>query len=148
MKNAIIVDLDGTLVKVGNRSYFDASTADKVDTPVPHIVDLVQRYMNGNVYVFFVTGRSTKGDGKDATYRQLSNIFPKFESMVFRNRASLHMRKDGDFRKDTLFKGEIYKNFIKGKFNVLFALEDRKQMVDLYRNELKVPCFEVEENHR
>ena len=145
MKDAIIVDIDGTLVQVGNRSYFDASKADKTDTPYIPVVDLVQRYLNDNVRVFFVTGRNSNKGQKEATERQLKNMFGL---SFIEGRTELHMRKEGDFRKDTVFKGEIYKNFIKGKYKVLFALEDRKQMVDFYRNEIGIMCFEVTENNR
>jgi len=37
----------------------------------------------------------------------------------------LYMRKEDDYRKDTIVKKEIYDNQIKGKFNVLAAYDDR-----------------------
>jgi len=148
MTKAIIVDIDGTLVTVGDRSYFDASIAHKVDTPKQEIVDLVQLYFDAGYYVFFVTGRNSHAGQFESTEKQLTNLFPNFEDYFLDKRTSLHMRRKGDFRKDTIFKGEVYERHIKDKYEVAFALEDRKQMVDFYRNELGITCLEVEENVR
>ena len=55
------------------------------------------------------------------------------------------MRKDGDFRADYIVKQEIYDMHIKGK-NVLFVMDDRQQVVDMWRrNGLK--CFQVAEGN-
>jgi hypothetical protein len=43
-------------------------------------------------------------------------------------------RKDNDFRKDSVIKEELYKNFIEPHFDVLFCLDDRKQVVDTWRS--------------
>lgn len=51
------------------------------------------------------------------------------------------MRQSKDFRKDSVIKSEIYEAEIKGKYFVEFVLDDRDQVVDLWRKELKLPCF-------
>ena len=43
------------------------------------------------------------------------------------------MRKDYDNRQDAVIKEEIYKLHIQPKFNVLFCVDDRKQVVDMWR---------------
>ena len=40
------------------------------------------------------------------------------------------MRADGDFRQDAIIKTEIYKNEIEPSFEILFCIDDRKQVVD------------------
>lgn len=45
----------------------------------------------------------------------------------------LHMRPKDDIRKDAIVKQEIYDNHIKGKYEVLFILDDRQQVVDMWR---------------
>ena len=141
-KKAIIVDIDGTLVFVGDRSYFDASNAHKVDRPNFPVVELVQTYIDLGYFVFFITGRTTGKDngGAISTMKQLASLFP---DVNLAKHCSLYMRQDGDFRKDTLFKGEVFEKHINGKYDIAFALEDRDQMVEFYRNELKIPCFQV-----
>jgi hypothetical protein len=45
----------------------------------------------------------------------------------------LHMRPDNDWRKDTVFKEEIYNEYIKDYWDVLFAIEDRDRVVKMWR---------------
>jgi hypothetical protein len=51
------------------------------------------------------------------------------------------MRKKGDRREDYLVKEEIYKNHIDQIYNVMFVLEDRKQVVDMWRR-LGLTCLQ------
>jgi hypothetical protein len=56
------------------------------------------------------------------------------------------MRKHNDNRKDSIIKQEIYDNYIKDKYNVLFVYDDRNQVVNQWRkNKLKV--FQVEDGN-
>ncbi len=45
------------------------------------------------------------------------------------------MREEKDHRQDAIIKKEIYDREIKGKFNVLFAVDDRKQVKRLWVKE-------------
>ena len=51
------------------------------------------------------------------------------------------MRKDGDYRPDTVVKKEIYEREIKDKYEVLFAIDDRTQVVKTWR-ELGLTCLQ------
>lgn len=53
------------------------------------------------------------------------------------------MRKTQDNRKDSIIKTEIYQEFIKEHYFVEFVLDDRNQVVDTWRKDLKLPCFQV-----
>jgi hypothetical protein len=55
----------------------------------------------------------------------------------------LIMRAAGDFRKDAIIKKEIFSNYVEGKYFVELVLDDRNQVVDLWRNDLQLPCFQV-----
>ena len=57
----------------------------------------------------------------------------------------LHMREAGDNRKDSIVKRELFDTHIKGKYNVLYVVDDRNQVVDMWRNELGLTCFQVAE---
>ena len=52
------------------------------------------------------------------------------------------MRKENDHRPDNIVKREIYQNNIEGVYNVLFVLEDRKKVIDMYRD-LGILTFQV-----
>jgi hypothetical protein len=54
------------------------------------------------------------------------------------------MRKKGDFRKDSVVKKEIYEKYIKDNFNILFCLDDRNQVVNMWR-EIGIKCLQVQD---
>lgn len=137
MKNAIIVDIDGTLAFVGDRSFFDATKSDVLDTINTPVAETIYLFKNAGYRIIFITG-STE-DSRGARQRFIKQHLDWTDKIDY----DLHMRKMGDYRKDTIFKHEIFDNFIKDKYKVSFVLEDRNQMVDFYRNELKIPCFQV-----
>ena len=55
----------------------------------------------------------------------------------------LLMRKTKDGRKDSVIKKEIVDEHIKGKYFVRFVLDDRDQVVDMWRKEMGYACLQV-----
>lgn len=55
---------------------------------------------------------------------------------------NLYMRKNGDKRKDYVVKKELYETHIKETYEVLFVLEDRDQVVKMWRD-LGLTCLQV-----
>jgi len=138
----VIYDLDGTAAILGDRSPYDASHCDEVDRPnVPllcilkfiakigsHEVDQDGRYT-----MIAMSGRSS--EYRDATKRFLAkHRFPC---------DALYMRTEGDSRKDAIIKSELYEAHIKGQYNVLVVFDDRDCMVKFWRQEIGIPCFQV-----
>ena len=56
------------------------------------------------------------------------------------------MRKEGDHRRDSIVKKEIYDTLIKDEFDVEFVLDDRQQVVDMWR-EIGLKCLQVAEGN-
>jgi hypothetical protein len=56
----------------------------------------------------------------------------------------IFMRPEGDSRKDSIIKLELFNNYIRGNWNVKFVLDDRRQVVDVWR-ELGLKCLQVAE---
>jgi hypothetical protein len=54
------------------------------------------------------------------------------------------MRRTGDRRKDSVVKRQMYERTVAGKYDVLFVLDDRNQVVDMWRKELNLACFQVD----
>lgn len=54
------------------------------------------------------------------------------------------MRQTGDLKKDGIIKQEIYEQYIKDKYNVKFILDDRNQVVEMFRS-LGLTVFQVGE---
>ena len=53
------------------------------------------------------------------------------------------MRAAGDNRKDAIVKRELYQRAVAGVYSIAFVLDDRNQVVDMWRKDLGLPCFQV-----
>ena len=58
-------------------------------------------------------------------------------------RCPLFMRGQGDRRPDDIVKTEIYEAFIRGRWDVLLALDDRPRVIRAWQA-LGVPVFDVQ----
>ena len=133
LEDAILVDIDGTIAIKGDRNIYDYTDVkvDTVNEPVKLILDSLYEFYP-HLQVIFCSGRDDSC--MDDTLEWLDENFIKHDY--------LFMRKTGDKRKDAIIKKEIYDEHIKDKFNVLFSLDDRGQVVDLWRS-LGIPCLQV-----
>jgi hydroxymethylpyrimidine pyrophosphatase-like HAD family hydrolase len=136
-KKAIIVDLDGTYSFVGDRSPYNGKLTMEVDKPHWAIIHLVESMRRSGYEIIFVSGRNENA-------RQQTEKFIEHYGLMTTDQYQLHLKPNGDFRKDYLHKGEVYSK-LEPEFNILFALEDRPSMIDFYRNEIGISCFGVSE---
>lgn len=132
LPKAIICDLDGTLALMNGRNPFDASSCDN-DLIHHPVANLLRNYKTLGYKILLVSGREDLY--KEPTLRFLEKHAIAFDDLL--------MRKAKDYRKDSIIKTEIYENFIKGNYFIEFVLDDRNQVVDTWRRELKLPCFQV-----
>lgn len=129
---AIICDLDGTLALMNGRNPFDASKCDQDELNEP-VANVLRNYKKLGYEILLVSGREDRY--KEPTLRFLEKHTIEFDDLI--------MRKSKDNRKDSIVKTEIYNDFIKDKYFVEFVLDDRNQVVDTWRKDLKLPCFQV-----
>jgi hypothetical protein len=140
-RNIVIVDIDGTIAKVGDRlkylkdknpnwDLFYASCFD--DEPIQEIIDLVDNLQQGYEIVF-CTGR--RESVREITEQWLSRngLFGK-----------VLMRPNGDKRHDVHVKPEQLKLSGIALEDISFVLEDRNSMVAKWR-ELGLKCLQVQE---
>lgn len=132
---AIIVDMDGTLAIMGDRSPYDDHKAD-IDTLNQPVAALLTGYLaaNDQTRLIVMSGRD-EGRSRWVTLQWLDR-----HSLV---PDKLLMRPAGDTRKDSIVKRELYEQHVKGKFFVEFVLDDRDQVVRMWRDELGLQCFQV-----
>lgn len=136
---AIICDLDGTLaLKHKDRTWYDASTCDRDEINEP-IKILVKRMATTHL-IIFCSGRENKY--REPTLEFIKKCFPDF---IEKHSFYLYMRETNDFRKDSIVKHEIYQLCIKGKYDIDFVLDDRQQVVDMWRNALGLTTLQVAE---
>jgi hypothetical protein len=54
------------------------------------------------------------------------------------------MHAAADMRKDSVVKQELFERFVRDKYNISFILDDRQQVVDMWRG-LGLTVFQVAE---
>lgn len=134
----IIFDLDGTLACMGDRSPYDGKSC-SVDKPNVSVVDLANiihdygdREGIRDLHVIIFSGRN--GESKPETIEWLKEHAVQYNE--------LHMRAEGDFRKDSIIKREMFDTHVRDKYNVLFVVDDRDQVVEMWR-EMGLTCLQV-----
>jgi hypothetical protein len=133
----IICDVDGTLAHMNGRSPFadKFSHQDMPEISVMLVVNaMAKQYQDLRVIV--LSGRSDVSREQTETFLQDYHVPYDY----------IFMRKAGDYRKDSIIKQEIYEEEIKPYFDVLFVLDDRKQVVDMW-HELGLKVFQVAEGN-
>ena len=159
MKDIIICDLDGTLCDITHRlhhveqspknwdAFFAGVLGDSVNEPVLRVLQEMTLGNCGCSYgerreIIFCSGRPERcrTDTVEWLRRAEEDRFdPESENY------KLYMRKDGDFRPDHEVKQEILDSSI-DKDRVLFVLDDRQQVVDMWRRN-GLTCFQVAEGN-
>ncbi len=137
LPDAVICDIDGTLAHMKNRGPFEWSRVGE-DAPNVYIIALV-------IQLFYDTYHPRKVilfSGRDAICRDETVKWLADHGVPFHE---LHMRAIGDTRKDSIVKRELYDKYIKGKYDVELVLDDRNQVVDMWRHELGLTCLQVAE---
>jgi predicted kinase len=127
---ALIVDMDGTLSLLNGRNPFDASTCDR-DPPNQPVLDTVLLWQQ-SLQVIVMSGRTD--DCRPQTEKWLAQYGVKT--------AGIFMRATGDQRKDSIIKQELFDRHVLGQYNVKFVLDDRNQVVDMWRS-LGLTVFQV-----
>lgn len=131
-KNLIICDIDGTLADVGHRlhfvtkkpknwkGFFEAMIKDSLNV---WCAVLLQAMARQGYKIFLVSGRPED-------YRSHTEEWLKKHKVTY---DKLLMRKAGDFRKDDIVKRELLYKI--GKEKILFVVDDRQSVVDMWRKE-------------
>lgn len=132
LPQAFLVDIDGTVALMGNkRGPFDYHLANGDDLNEP-VSSVVHALIRDGYEIIFLSGRSDSC--RDVTQEWLiENHFGGHK---------LLMRREGDQRKDSIVKHEIFWDQIAPRFQVIGCFDDRNQVVDMYR-EMGITVFQV-----
>lgn len=132
LPKAIICDLDGTLCLMQDRDPYNASTCDK-DLPNKPVLGVLKEYAKNGYKILLISAREEQYKPQTLTWLERYGVH--FDELL--------MRKTADTRKDSIIKTEIYNTYIKDKYMIEFVLDDRNQVVYMWRDELRLPCFQV-----
>lgn len=140
---AIIVDIDGTLAHMtdhghGERSPFDYSRVHE-DTVDETVRELVNREAKDGTLILVCSGRDSNCYRQ--TRRWLVDNGITFDALLMRPDDA----KDdfGQKLPDWIVKANIFDEYIRGKFHIKYVLDDRQQVVDMWRA-LGLKCLQVE----
>lgn len=115
----------------GCRDIYDGSRAleDALNVPVSTMVEAMR---DSGVEIIFMSGRSDE-------FREVTEEWLDMHGF---GDHELHMRAHGDQRKDSIVKHELFWNEVADRYNVIGAVDDRNQVVDLWRS-MGITCFQV-----
>lgn len=136
LPRCILVDIDGTVAQMQGRYPFDWNRVGE-DLPKQNIIRLVKSLKDaGNQIIFF--------SGRDEACR---NITREWLCEYFQWKVSdfqLFMRKNNDQRKDSDIKFDLYETHIRNQYFVELVIDDRQQVVDMWRRKLGLTCLQVD----
>lgn len=142
--SVIIFDVDGTLADVEKRVklasqrgfdwdvFLDPIKMKSLDKPNTDVVDLAKLFHLVGAKIIVVSARNERH--REVTTEQLLGWGVPFER--------LYLRKDNDFRKDSVVKEEILSLIRKDGYNPILAVDDRQQVVDTW-DRLGIICWQV-----
>ena len=131
--NCVIVDVDGTLAIRGERNPYEywKATRDKLNVPVANLLCDIQMQSKDLVTVI-MTGRENLCDEDGYTISDLTQRWLIDNHIHY---DEIHVRKNGDHRPDFEVKKELYEKLVKDQYNVLYVIDDRKQVIDMWREQ-------------
>ena len=129
---AIICDIDGTLAMIKDRSPFDASKCEQ-DLLNEPVAEIVKTYAALGNQIVLLSGR--QDEHRYQTEAWLAKYKIPYDLLL--------MRATGDRRKDAVIKREIVERQLLGEYFIRFVLDDRDQVVEMWRNELGLACLQV-----
>ena len=131
LPKAIIVDIDGTLAKIGDRSPYDWQRVDEdtLNKPVADVVHALTR--EGEYGTLCVSGR-------DESCREKTDKWLTDNGVLY---EELFMRPAGNTEKDSIIKERIFEEKIRDQYCVEFVIDDRDQVVKMWR-EKGLTCFQ------
>ena len=131
LSNCIIVDIDGTVARNVGRGHYDWARVGE-DAPRELVLRTVRRTaFLEDATVIFLSGRSNICRTETENW-----LLAHYTSIGVANIMAQHrllMRINGDSRRDSIVKREIYDLHIRGKYNVTAIFDDRLQVCRMWK---------------
>lgn len=130
----VLVDLDGTVARNTGRPYYGFEPEAVLDdAPINDVICLVEMLYRDGIEPIYMSGR------KDSCFEQT-------QEWIYRHGLPpgvLYMRDENDNRPDHVVKSELFDKHIAGKFNVRYVLDDRNQVVKMWREKYGLRVLQV-----
>ena len=135
--SCFVVDLDGTLADANGRNMYNPSDVEILkDIPILPVVEVVKLLAEKHQVIFL--------SGREESYYNVTKTW--LCQHVFgseKNEVLLFMRKNGDYRRDSIIKKELLAEKIYPYYNVIAAFDDRLQVIRECWNAENIFCFNV-----
>lgn len=131
----IMVDIDGTLAKMNGRGPFEWHRVGE-DSPIHHMIDLVRLYDGMGYLIILMSGRDSVCRKETVDWLEKYDVPYDY----------LHMRPEGDMRKDSIVKHELFWTHVGPFFAVDVVFDDRSQVVKMWRR-IGLTCYQVAEGN-
>lgn len=149
-ERAIIVDIDGTLANIDHRLVFmkekdtDSEKSQKKDwknffANIPG--DTVNEWCKEIMSAFFDTNQVILCSGRPDDYQKVTEDWLEDNQVEY---DKLFMRARGDFRRDDVIKQIILDFELKTRYDILFTVDDRKNVTDMWRKN-GLTCLQCQE---
>jgi uncharacterized HAD superfamily protein len=144
MKRIILCDIDGTLATIGDRAkilekdeltekdYDEFNARSATSSCIQDIANIVRNLKDAETKIYLITAREKK-------WKKITQHWLRLNEIPYDN---LLMRNDGDKNSDADVKLKIVKEYVNPK-RVWFVLEDRDDVVQMYREDLGLTCLQV-----
>jgi len=130
---ALIIDMDGTLADIRVRlKHLSGKKKDWKSFNKSIETDELHDWCREIIVRFFPDHKIIICSGRTDDLRKQTEEWLKRFDIPYHY---LFMRRSNDFRKDSIIKLEIFEKEIKDKFKVVFVVDDRQQVVDMWRGE-------------
>lgn len=130
-RKVYLFDIDGTLAAMSDRSPFEWSKVGN-DDPRKQVILTAQAHEEAGYGIIIMSGRDRSCENETIGWLELYDI--PFDE--------IHMRPEGDMRKDSIVKQELFDQHIRFNFDVVAVYDDRDQVVQMWRA-MGVDCFQV-----
>lgn len=131
---AICIDIDGTIADMtGVRKPFDWHLVGN-DNPREEVISMVETFVLNKGYIpIFLSGRDSVC--MEETKAWIDKYLPDLQGDYY-----LFMREQGDMRKDTIVKKEMFNKYIDHNFSIQLVFDDRPSVCRMwmYEKGLKV----------
>ncbi|MDI6097813.1 AAA family ATPase [Actinoplanes sp. NEAU-A12] len=134
LPEAVLVDIDGTVALMAGRSPYDWGRVGE-DEPNPAVITAVRAMHAAGHAIVFCSGR-------DAVCRAETEAW--LDLFVGVPYEALFMRAEGDSRKDSIVKREIFDQEVRDRWRIVGVFDDRQQVVRMWR-QLGLTVFQVAE---
>lgn len=129
---AILVDIDGTIAIHADRDIMDFTKVSQ-DLPNTPVIEVVKALHAAGNTVIYMSGRD------DSCKKDTLSWIEKHVGIT----GDLHMRVTGDYRKDSVVKHELFMAHVANNFDITVVIDDRDQVVNMWRDQLGLTCLQV-----